>query len=148
MYFNLYFHFFALVSRQSARLSSVTQHAMPPEFCGKWETKCHKARLPMPTLPHMGHCVRLCMCVSLTCYICVGKSLEGTFIKFAFGSKIINVAIYPDNFLYAGIYYHLNSEASRGAGPQVSDTVLGIKYLIFSFPRSGNEAECGAELCH
>ena len=32
IFLNLYFHFFALVSRQSAALSSATQHAMPPEF--------------------------------------------------------------------------------------------------------------------
>ena len=31
IYLNLYFHFFPLVSRQSAALSSATQHAMPPE---------------------------------------------------------------------------------------------------------------------
>ena len=38
IYLNLYFHFFALVSRQSAALSSATQHAMPPEFGWKWGT--------------------------------------------------------------------------------------------------------------
>ena len=32
IYLNLYFHFFALVSRLSAALSSATQHAIPPEF--------------------------------------------------------------------------------------------------------------------
>ena len=35
IYLNLLFHFFALVSRQSATLSSATQHVMPLEFCGK-----------------------------------------------------------------------------------------------------------------
>ena len=35
-YLHKYFHFFALVSRQSAALSSATQHAMPPEFSRKW----------------------------------------------------------------------------------------------------------------
>ena len=37
---NLYFQFFALVSRQSAALSSATQHAMPTEFSRKWRTEC------------------------------------------------------------------------------------------------------------
>ena len=32
IYLNVYFHFFALVSRTSAALSSAAQHAMPPEF--------------------------------------------------------------------------------------------------------------------
>ena len=32
IYLNVYFHFFALVTRLSAALSSATHHAMPPEF--------------------------------------------------------------------------------------------------------------------
>ena len=39
IYLNLYFHFFTLVSRLSAVLSSATQHAMPPEFGRKWGTE-------------------------------------------------------------------------------------------------------------
>ena len=35
IYFNLYLNFFALVSRQTAALSSATQHAIPPESGGK-----------------------------------------------------------------------------------------------------------------
>ena len=35
-----YIHFFALMSRQSAMLSSATQHAMAPELGGKWRTEC------------------------------------------------------------------------------------------------------------
>ena len=37
IYLYLYFHSFALVSRQRAALSSASQHAMPPELGGKWE---------------------------------------------------------------------------------------------------------------
>ena len=40
IYLRLCFHFFALVSRQSAALSFATQHAMPPELGGKWGTEC------------------------------------------------------------------------------------------------------------
>ena len=40
IYLNLYFHLFALVSRQCAALSSATQHAMPPESGRKWGTEC------------------------------------------------------------------------------------------------------------
>ena len=36
LYFNLYFHFFALVSRQSAALRSTTQHSMSSEPSRKW----------------------------------------------------------------------------------------------------------------
>ena len=38
IYLNLFFHFFALVSRLSAALSSATQHAMPiPHIAGETE---------------------------------------------------------------------------------------------------------------
>ena len=58
---NLYFHFFALVSRKSAALSSTTQHAMPPEFefGRKWGTKCLNSRFPLPTLQCAGYSVKL-----------------------------------------------------------------------------------------
>ena len=36
IYLNLYFHFSALVSRQSAALSSATKHTMPLEIGRKW----------------------------------------------------------------------------------------------------------------
>ena len=50
IYLNLYFHFFALVSRQSAVLSSATQHAMPPEFGRKWGTECPNTIFSLSTL--------------------------------------------------------------------------------------------------
>ena len=37
------------MSRQSAALSSATQHAMPPEFGRKWESECLNTRFPLPT---------------------------------------------------------------------------------------------------
>ena len=43
---DLYFHFFALVSKKSAVLSSATQHVMPPEFGRKWGTECLNTRFP------------------------------------------------------------------------------------------------------
>ena len=39
MYLNVYIHFFALVSRQIAALSSATQHAISPESGGKLGTE-------------------------------------------------------------------------------------------------------------
>ena len=39
-----------LITRQSAALSSATQHAMPPEFDRKWGTECLNTRFPLPTL--------------------------------------------------------------------------------------------------
>ena len=38
---NYIFIFFALVSTKSAALNYATQHAMPPEFSGKWGTECY-----------------------------------------------------------------------------------------------------------
>ena len=58
-YLNLYFHFFALVSRQSAALNSATQHIMPPEFGRKWRTVCFIIRFPLPTLLCAGCSVKL-----------------------------------------------------------------------------------------
>ena len=58
-YLNLYFHFFALVSRLSAALSSATQHAMPSEFGRKWRTECVNTRFPLPTLLCAGYSVKL-----------------------------------------------------------------------------------------
>ena len=57
IYLNLYFHFFALVSRLSAALSSATQHPMPPEFGRKWGTECVNTRFPLPTLLCAGYSV-------------------------------------------------------------------------------------------
>ena len=59
IYIYLYFHFFALVSRQSAALSFATEHAMPPEFCGKWGTVCLNTKFPMPALLYAGYSVKL-----------------------------------------------------------------------------------------
>ena len=53
------FHFFALVSRLSAALCSVAQHAMPPEFGRKWGTECLNTRFPLPTLLCAGYSVKL-----------------------------------------------------------------------------------------
>ena len=52
------FRFF-LVSRQSAALSSATQHAMPPESGRKWGTECLNTRFPLPTLPCAGYSMKL-----------------------------------------------------------------------------------------
>ena len=59
IYLNLYFHFFALVSRLSAALSYATQHAMPPEFGRKWGTEYLNTRFPLPTLLYAGYSVKL-----------------------------------------------------------------------------------------
>ena len=49
---------FALVSRQSAALSSDIQHAMPLEFGGKSWANCLNVGL-LPTLLHVGYSVKL-----------------------------------------------------------------------------------------
>ena len=55
IYLNLYFHFFALVSRQSMALSTATQYAMPPESSRKWRTEC----LNTSIAPPVGYSVKL-----------------------------------------------------------------------------------------
>ena len=50
IYLNLYFYFFAPVSRQSAALSSATQHAMLPKLGRKRGTECLNTKFPLPTL--------------------------------------------------------------------------------------------------
>ena len=45
-----------MMLRQSAALSSATQHAMPPEFGGKWGTQGLNTRFTLPTLLCAGKC--------------------------------------------------------------------------------------------
>ena len=59
IYLNLYFHFFALVSRQSAASSSATQHAMLSEIDVKWGTECLNTRFPLPTQLCAGYSMKL-----------------------------------------------------------------------------------------
>ena len=79
IYLNVYFHFFALVSRQSAALRSATQHAMPPVFGKKWGTECHTlGSLCLPCrvrdmtwswFIYLIKTVMLIFCASLACFI-------------------------------------------------------------------------------
>ena len=40
-------------------LSSATQHAMSPEFVGKWGSQCLNTKFPLPTLLCAGNSVKL-----------------------------------------------------------------------------------------
>ena len=66
VYLNLYFHFFALVSRLTA-----TQNAIPPEFGRKWGTECLNNRFPLPTLLCAGYSVKLIwfICIILNIFL-------------------------------------------------------------------------------
>ena len=55
IYLRLYFHFFALVSRQSAAFSFRT----PPEFGREWGTECINTSFSLPTLLCTGYSVQL-----------------------------------------------------------------------------------------
>ena len=44
--------------RQSAALSSATQHAMPLELGGKWGKVCLNTKFPIPTLLCVGYSVK------------------------------------------------------------------------------------------
>ena len=68
IYLNLYFHLFALVSRQSAALSSVTQLAMPPGSGRKRRMECINTRFPLPTLLRTGYSVKLIYLIYLFFY--------------------------------------------------------------------------------
>ena len=54
----LHFHFFALLSRQSAVFSSAAQQEMPPKFAVKWEAECHNNRFSLPKLLIAGYVSR------------------------------------------------------------------------------------------
>ena len=62
IYLNLHFHIFVLVAllKKSAALNAATQHAMPPEFDGKWGTKCLNIRL-RHFVPHLPLCLTCCV---------------------------------------------------------------------------------------
>ena len=45
--------------KQSAALSSATQHTMPSELGGKWGTECLNTRFPLPTLLCARYSVKL-----------------------------------------------------------------------------------------
>ena len=53
----LWFFLLEVISKIPA-LSS-TQHAMPPEFGGKWGTECVNTGFPLPTLQCAGYSVNL-----------------------------------------------------------------------------------------
>ena len=57
IYLHLYYHFFALVSRQSAALSSATPPI--PDFDGKWGSECLNTSILLPTLLCAGYSVKL-----------------------------------------------------------------------------------------
>ena len=44
---------------KTQRFTSATQHAMPPEFGGKWGTDCLYTRFPLPILLCAGYSVKL-----------------------------------------------------------------------------------------
>ena len=84
-HYNLYFHFFALGSKQSGALSSAIQHAIPPEFDRKWGTESLNTNFPLPIMLCAGYSVKLIF-IYVICNItfnnelCASASL--TLIKF------------------------------------------------------------------
>ena len=68
---HLHFSFFTLASRQSAVLSSATQHAMPPEVGVTWGTECLSSRFPLPILLCAGYSVKLInKTTTISSYVC------------------------------------------------------------------------------
>ena len=54
-----------MVSRQSAALSSDTQHAMPPKSGRKWGTECLNTKFPLPILLYVGYSVKLIIIMNI-----------------------------------------------------------------------------------
>ena len=106
IYLNLYFHFFALVSRLSAALSSATRHAMPPEFGRKRGKECLNTRFPLPTL------------------LCAGYSVKLFFFNFLKEMEIYNCLLISDIYVKDNLVY---IEVSQGAGAvTVNATGCGV----------------------
>ena len=128
IYLNLYFHFFALVSRQNAALSSATQHAMPPEFGRKWGTECLNTRFPLPF-----------SATYTAALLCAGYSVKLIWFDFfviLFGQASCGAAAQCD---------------CKTEWLWVRSPLDEMKYLLkFTFPflRSGLKAKRGVEFCH
>ena len=58
---NLYCYFFVVLLRLSAALNSVTQYALPLEFCGKLGKEYLNTSITLPTLLYAGYNVNLIM---------------------------------------------------------------------------------------
>ena len=67
-----------MVSRQSAALSSTTEHAMPPELDGKCGTECLNTRFPLPTLLCAVYSVKLIKKNKANKFICFNALVSGT----------------------------------------------------------------------
>ena len=132
IYLHIYFHFFALVSKQSVALRSATQHAMPPELGRKWATECLNTRLPLPTLLCAGYSVKLIDWLTDVWFIIHGKHLG---LKL---EKLIMIVLYLFCLTISGRQMPISK---RGAEFQESrnDILYYFQYsstkrrLIFSF---------------
>ena len=116
IYLKLYFHFFALASRQSAAFSSATQHAMPPEFGRKWGTEWLNTRFLLPTLLYAGYSVKLI--IFFYCYQ----------FNVIIPSITIFRAIFNDIF-YVKIWMFINRHISLAI--HIPNNFICMKVIIF-----------------
>ena len=83
IYLHFYFHFLAVVQRQSAALSSTPQHGMPPELGGKWGLEFLNTEFLLPTLLCAGHSVKLIFTLNSHHFIHLLLVLQDVYKKFA-----------------------------------------------------------------
>ena len=79
------------MSRQSAALSSATQHAMSPKLGGKWGTECLSTRFPLPILLVTGY----------------------SMMKLIYNSVFFNSFIRKKKYIYATIVKNENTTDSK-----------------------------------
>ena len=133
IYLNLYFHFFALVSRWSAALSAVTQHAMPPDFGRKWGKECLNTRSPLPTLLCAGYSVKL---IYLFIY---GFIYEAGLFGRKWGTECLNTrfplttllcAGYSVKLIYLFIFYYINKCPQKEIFSYILHVQTAINYIL------------------
>ena len=88
-----------MVSRYSAALSFAIQHAIPPEFGGKWETECVNTRFPLPTVLCAGYSVKLFL---------IYKAFTIFYIHHRVNLLFDTETISPFSFLYVNIEGPIN----------------------------------------
>ena len=127
IYLNLYFHFFALVSRTSTALTSATQHAIPLEFGIRWGTECLKTWFPLPTLLCAGYSVKRFISVLQSHF--VPLRYEWTLLQFLHKNNLKNHL----NLLYSQIQEgQIVSDLDNRLGPltthRCSQTTVELDY--------------------
>ena len=139
IYLNLYFHFFALVSRTSAALRSATHHVMPSEFGRKWGTECLNTRFPLPPLQCAGYSVKL-ICY-LNCTSLQKKRQKSYYILvfFIFSFFIFSKSLFEAIYEYCKLFYSFTNPFEITKVSRNTRTGTRMCMCSFIFTASGRE---------